>query len=158
MQQYTVDRKQKKMFFLERGIIIVLGVFLPLPIPFIYSDRYHFIVFIVLEVVMVRAALYICKETLLLPIDLYNGAVVEEVYFDSVLHVWNHMLLGNSYYRELEFHREDKVLHLIIPEKVYSLDELSLKPVPPNNKKIRIVYYKRSRILLGWELLRSELE
>ena len=140
MKKWMID--QCLFFFIGIGI---MGYFL-----FVFRRRIWFAV--LLDAIVLLPLLYVSRRLVLLPIDKLLGKKKEEVFF--VAKTGAHELQFNREFHcyEWEFRDDNgRSLRLLIPE---ATKDTSV-PQPKKDRRVRIEYYRLSRLLTGWEIIES---
>ncbi len=90
-----------------------------------------------------------CRELFLLPIDLLLGKSSKTCVFYSCTYVDKYEFFRKRYYFCYHFVVGIKDVFLLNPIAYKINDEVEL---PPKDKKIKITYYRLSKLLLSWEI------
>lgn len=138
MKKFIID--QLLFFFIG---LAVMGYFL-----FVFRKRIWF--GFLLDAIVLLPLLYVCRRLVLLPLDKLLGKKSGEFIFTAKTDA--HYL---QYHREYvcfewEFRDEKgKTLRLLIPE---ATKETSITQ-PKKDRRVRIAYYRLSRLLMSWEII-----
>lgn len=141
MKSYIIDQ----MMLLVACIIVVVG--------FYRATSDIVLVMIAIEIPIVCSVLYLLRHILVLPLDLLQGYVEQDVYFSKICNIDEYELFKKKCYCEWNFYFSSKgKLTLLVPvcqthEEILQMDK------PATDQKIRIRYYKYSKILCSWESL-----
>ena len=140
MKKWMID--QCLFFFIGIGI---MGYFL-----FVFRRRIWFAV--LLDAIVLLPLLYVSRRLVLLPIDKLLGKKKEEVIFAA--RTGAHELQFNREYHcnEWEFRDDNgRSLRLLIPEATKDASVTQ----PKKDRRVRIEYYRLSRLLTGWEIIEN---
>lgn len=94
---------------------------------------------------------FLCRRLLVFPLDLLLKAKTEDVYFSKQSQFDKYEFFRNKYSCLWTFYdSHNKKTELLVPfseskEKILSIG------CPENKRKIRVTYYKFSKILYSWE-------
>lgn len=139
MKRYILDQILQLVFF----IIVASGLY------FITRDIVWGM--ITIEILIACSCSYLLRRIILLPIDLLQGCVEQEVCFSQICNIEKYEFFRNKFYCEWNFYFSSKgKLTLLVPvckiqEEILQMDK------PLVNQKIRVCYYRYSKILCSWE-------
>lgn len=106
---------------------------------------------VLFEIVVLLSTVYVCQRTLLLPIDLIMGKITKEVHFSGRLGIELLEFCRKKCCCEWKFYYEGRSdLILLVPVVVSEAELMSMKQ-PLVDQKVRVTYYRYSRILCNWE-------
>lgn len=136
-----------KNFFVDQ--LIILGFFLLFAafswIIFDSSTAVH------LTILLCLASVLNTYRVLLIPFDWLIGKKTEYAYFSMLARVERIETSRKSYCMEWKFYYgKQKKLYLLNPI-AYSFEDVYDCPFPEKDKKLKITYWKLSKILLSWE-------
>lgn len=141
MKQYVIDQ------------VIQLVVFIVLAVGFYVATSERVLIMLSIEILIICSFTYLLKRVFVLPIDLIQGVIEQDVYFSSLCNIDKYEFFRKKYYCEWHFYFSAKdTLTLLVPvcqthEEILQMDS------PGTNQKVRICYYKHSKILCSWEVL-----
>lgn len=107
----------------------------------------------VIEILIVCSCSYLLRRILVLPLDLLCGHVEKTVYFSQLCNIDKYEFFRRKYFCEWNFYYSSKgTLTLLVPvcqnhEEILQMDR------PVANQKVKIRYYRYSKILYSWECL-----
>lgn len=137
IKTYLLDQ----CFFLFLGIISIIWIRLNAGPVFL----------IIFQSLIIISWGFLCRRLLVFPLDLLLKAKTEEVYFSKQSQFDKYEFFRNKYSCLWIFYdSHNKKTELLVPfseskEKILSIG------CPENNRKIRVTYYKFSKILYSWE-------
>ena len=141
MKKYIIDQ------------MIQLIIFIIIVVVFFYTTYEKILIMFVIEAITVCSFSYLLRRILVLPLDLFQGYVEQDVYFSKICNIDEYELFKKKCYCEWNFYFSSKgKLTLLVPvcqthEEILQMDK------PATDQKIRIRYYKYSKILCSWESL-----
>ena len=136
-----------KKFLIDQILFMVIGVIIMAIIPFFCGPIFTFI----FEILLILCWGYLCRRILWLPIDCILGKVSQTVYFSSQCGVEDLEFIRTTKYCVWKFYfGNDQTLKLLVPmaikkEGICNVDR------PQKDDKLRITYYRFSKILLQWD-------
>ena len=143
--QIGVKMNMKK-YIADKLILIILGIAFIL----YFSYTFKFIIALLLDIAIIVLWGLLCKDVLLLPLDVILGKKCKQVYFSSQADVVSYEFF-KRYAVTWNFRFGEKdLIRLLYPISV-TKEELSSIKKPLNDQKVIIEYYRFSKILLGWK-------
>lgn len=103
----------------------------------------------VLLITLVLSTGYLCHKVLLLPLDKILGKKERTAYFSAAVgSVWGYEFFKRGYFRDWKFywgnHQTMRLLAVNVRPDMYQ---------PKHGQKVKITYYRLSRILLSCEII-----
>ena len=109
------------------------------------------VLMIIIELIAISSTWFLLKRIILLPIDFLEGSVEKVVYFSTFGNVDGYEFFRKKYNYEWKFYYgAGNKLSLLVPVCL-PYDELMQMERPVVNQKIRVRYFRRSKILIEWE-------
>lgn len=106
---------------------------------------------VVLGIVSILPCVYLCRRILLLPLDLISGEVSQTAYFAVQQGSESLKFFKGTAYWEWKFYFGDhQILLLLVPVAAEGKEEFKIVQ-PPKDAKLKITYFRFSKILLEWE-------
>ena len=112
-------------------------------------------VLIILELIIGISFGFYFGRVLLLPLDFLCGKKSEEVYFSRLRDVSSYEFFTKKYFCEWKFYSSKGTLAVVVPV-AYTEAEVRNMNKPLVDQKVRICYYKYSKILYSAELLERD--
>lgn len=141
MKKYIIDQMLQLIFFM------VVAIF------FSYATSDIIWIMLATEILIVCSCSYLLRRILVFPLDLLNGCVENEVCFSQICNIDEYEFFRKKCFCEWHFYfGSEDTLTVLVPvclthEEILQMDS------PVTNQKVRIRYYKRSKILCSWEIL-----
>ena len=136
-----------KKYFLDQLLFLTIGIVMAIIIPFLWDSK----MVTILEIVVILSWTYLCRRILILPIDFIVGKLTKTVYFSALCRVEPYEFYKGKYCCKWKFYYgSNKTLTLLVPVAL-TREELSTMPKPDNSAKVRITYFRFSKILLDWD-------
>lgn len=138
-----------KKYLIDQSIFLLIGLVILLSIPRFCGPCFA----IVLQLMVTLCWGYLCRRILLLPFDFFIGSISRIVYYSSQIGIEEYEFFKNSYCAIWKFHLgKNNNLTLLVPS--YSTESDSLdNSTPKQDRKIEIVYYGLSKILIDWNYI-----
>jgi len=139
-----------KKYVIDKLCLLLVGIGLVIFIPHMC---YHiWILVIAFEIMTILSVGYLCKSIIFLPLDLILGKQEEIIVFKRVDNVQEYEFFRNTCFCEWIFNSRNGTVILINPvamkeEEIYAMEQ------PLHEQKVRIYYYRYSKILCSWEAL-----
>lgn len=135
-----------RKYLIDQALFLIAGIGIMICIPFLCGPIFTF----VLEVVVAISWGYLCRRILLFPFDLLYGKVTDNVYFSTQLGLVGCEFHKGKYYPEWKFSGRNKTLVLLVPMATTLEENLELER-PKKDEKLRITFFRFSKILLSYE-------
>lgn len=111
------------------------------------------LVMVTMEIVVIGLVWGLSKTILILPLDLLQGPVEQDVYFSKMYNISGYEFFKEKCYCEWNFYfGATGALTLVVPVCMAYEDILQMDR-PETDQKIKVRYYKYSKILCSWEPL-----
>lgn len=137
-----------KRFLIDQTLFLVIGLGIFLLIPLFCSSVFT----LFFRIVVVLCWGYLCRRILLLPIDFVLGKFSQTVYFSTQCGIEKLEFFKGTYYLVWKFCLEDnQPLRVFVPIAITKEDIQKILS-PPKNVKLKITYYKLSKILVHWNV------
>ena len=137
----------------EEMIMLIMGIFFGIFVASQCENKNAIWLLIVLEGLLVCSFGFMCRHVLLLPIDLLVNKVENIVYFSKMSNFDEYDLIKNGkYYCKWKFYSKDGTLEVLVPVEL-SKEEIFTMHKPEVDQKVKVTYYKYSKILYSWEVL-----
>lgn len=137
-----------KKYILDQALFLAVGIAIIACIPIVCGPFFT----LFFEIVVILCWGYLCRRILLLPVDLIIGKATQTAYFATQSGIEDLEFFKNMYCREWKFNlRNGQLLRLLVPIAV-AKEETHKMSLPPKDLKLRITYFRLSKILLQWNL------
>lgn len=136
-----------KKFIIDQILFLATGIAAMISLPFFCGPFFT----LFFEIVCLICLGYLCRRILLLPLDLISGKVSQTAYF--ACHGLGESLdfYKNTAYWEWKFYfGNDQRLILLAPIAATKKEDYKIVQ-PPKDVKLKITYFRFSKILLEWE-------
>lgn len=146
----------KKIFNMKKYLLdqlILMIVFIVLSIVFYYLTSKIIWIMILIEITIIWSFSCLLKRFLLLPIDILKGAVEKDVFFSSICNIQEYEFFRENFYCEWHFYFSAKDTLTVLVPISQTYEEILKMDIPVVNQKVRIRYYRYSKILSSWEIL-----
>ena len=141
MKQFIIDQMIQVIFFIVMVVV------------FYKATPQMLLIVLPIEVLTICVFLYLLRRVFVLPIDLLLGRIEQDVYFSSVSNIDEYEFFREKYCCEWYFYFSSKsTLTLLVPV-CKTHEEILQMDTPITNQKVRIRYYRYSKILCSWEIL-----
>lgn len=140
-EKYIIDQLIQLVFF----SVVALG--------FYHATSDIVGVMCIIETLLVCSCSYLLRHILVFPLDLLCGYVEKDVCFSQLCNIDEYEFFRKKYFCEWNFYFSSKeTLTLLVPvcqthEEILQMDR------PVTNQKVKIRYYRYSKILYSWECL-----
>lgn len=135
-----------KRFLIDQALFLVIGIAIMILIPILCGPIFT----LVFEIVVILCWGYLCRRILLIPFDLILGKASQTVYFSTQCGVEDLDFFKDTNYYVWKFYFEnDQTLILLVPIAV-TKEEAYKIVLPQKDVKLRITYFRLSKILLQW--------
>lgn len=139
-----------KGFVADKLCFLAAGMLMALLIPWCFGPYTS----IVLELILVICLAGLCRQILLLPIDLIfkkRGKKTKKLRFDGSIAILRYDIIGKKLYCRCRFQTDDGLLFLLIPDAGSSVEELINENLPPKDVLLTVTYYRFSKLLIEWK-------
>lgn len=137
MKEYVIDQ----VLFLAIGIWIMI---------FIPTMCGHILILMIIFELMAGLSFgYLCRRILVLPLDILLKKRTEIVYF-SRMNTDLYEFFKGKYYCEWVFYSSKGTISVLVPVALCQVEILNMEK-PVVNQKVRICFYRFSKILYSWE-------
>ena len=135
-----------KKYVIDQFIFLVMGIAIMILIP-TFCGPFFTLIF---EIAVILSWGYLCRRILFLPFDLILGKVTKTVYFAAQCGIEDLEFFKNTYCCEWKFNLENgQTLRLLVPIAITKKEAYKMVS-PQKDVKLRITYFRLSRILLEW--------
>lgn len=144
-----------KEFVADKLCFLAAGMLMALLIPWCFGPYTT----IVLELILVISLVGLCRQILLLPIDLIlkkRGKKTKKVRFDGSVAILKYDIIGKEFYCRCRFQTDDGPLFLLIPDAGSSVEEVINENLPPKDVLLTVTYYCFSKLLIEWRECSTE--
>ncbi|MGN0492058.1 MAG: hypothetical protein ACI4F7_00265 [Acutalibacteraceae bacterium] len=135
-----------KKYLIDQAMFLIAGIGAMICIPFLCGPIFTF----VFEVLVAISWGYLCRRVLLLPLDLLFGKVTDNAYFATQLGLADYEFHKGKHCPEWKFTCGNKTLILLVPMAATKEAIMELKQ-PKKDEKLKITYFRFSKILLSYE-------
>ncbi len=143
-----------KKYILDKIIVLLFGLFSSIFL-FVYIHGPWFIM-VPITAFIVYIFVKLSRNVALIPIDCILGVREGYMFFVSCVNRYDNEIFYETYYREFKFiYGGNDKLFLIIPEAL-SIEESYKSELPPIKTKLKVRYYKLSKVLISWEVFEGE--
>lgn len=141
-------RKGMKKLIIDQTLLLVTGIAVMIGIP-TFCGPFFTVLF---EIIIIISWGYLCRRILLLPLDLISGEVSRTAYFalqqgGAYLEFFKDM----DYWEWKFYFGNDQKLFLLVPIATKGKEGYKKIVQPPKDVKLKITYFRFSKILLEWE-------
>lgn len=140
-----------KRFIIDQTLILASGVGLMICMPLVFDSIFT----AVFDIMVATSCGYLGRHALLLPLDLLKGKITEYCYFSAQIGLIDYEFSKGKCCPEWKFRKENQTFVLVVPAATMTLQENSQEQPhiewPMREEKIRITYYRFSKILLSYE-------
>ena len=137
-----------RRFIIDQLIFLAVGIVFMIFVPFFCGTIFTY----VFESIILIAWCYQCRWLILIPIDCLLGKTTQIVYFANECGIHEYEFFKNSYCFEWKvYFSENHTIRLLVPDCTSANhDKVSQ---PQRDQRIKVIYFKLSKILLNWEPL-----
>lgn len=135
-----------RKYLIDQVLFLIAGIGIMICVPYLCGPVFTF----VFEVMVAVSCGYLCRRVLLFPFDLLFGKVTDNVYFATQSGLVDYEFLKGKYCPEWKFSSGNKTLVLLVPMAA-TLEEVLKLEQPRKDEKLRITYFRFSKILLSYE-------
>ena len=133
--------------------MLQLVCYMVVAIGFFYATSEIVWVMLTIEILIAWSCFILLRRILVLPLDMLLGCVEKEVCFSQICNIDEYEFFRKKCYCEWYFYFSSKgTLTLLVPVCMTYEDILKMDS-PVTNQKVRIHYYRYSKILCSWEIL-----
>ncbi len=137
-----------RKYLIDQVLFLIAGIGIMICIPFLCGPIFTF----VFEIAVAISWGYLCRRVLLFPLDLLFGKVTSNVYFATQLGLVDYEFRKGRHCPEWKFTSGNKTLVLLVPMAA-TLEEILKLEQPKKDEKLRITYFRFSKILLDISFL-----
>ena len=95
---------------------------------------------------------YYCRSILLLIFDILKGSKTEIVYFSQMRTVRRCQIFFWQYYTVWQFYTSNREILCLVNPQILKIEDV-FKNLPSSNQKMRIEYYRLSKIIISYKIL-----
>ena len=140
VKKYIIDQMIQLVFFGVVGVV------------FYHTTSDILWVMLAIEVLIVCSCSYLLRRVLVFPLDLLFGCIEKDVFFSQICNIEKYEFFKSKCYCEWYFYFASKsTLTLLVPV-CQTREEILQMDTPSTNQKVRIRYYRYSKILHSWEI------
>lgn len=133
-----------KKLIVDQAVFLGIGIAIMILIPTFCGPIFT----VFFQIIVALCWSYLCQRILFLPLDVILGKKSQTVYYSAPHSIDSLEFFKRTNYYVLKFYFEkDKTLKLLLPTPIETAETV----LPPKDMKIRITYYRFSKILLEWE-------
>ena len=107
---------------------------------------------IISELITILSLTYLCRRILILPLDCILKKRSADVFFSQVSSLNNYEFFKGKYCCEWKFYYSKGTVEVLVPVAL-TKEEIHNMEKPLVNQKVRIYYYRFSKILYSWKIL-----
>lgn len=145
------SRIDMKKYILDQIILFAFLVGLIIVFYFLTSEIVS--IMIVMEIIIVWSFSSFLKSFFGLLIDFLQGGIEQEVYFSSQRNIQEYEFFRENFFCKWYFYYSAKgTLTLLVPV-CQTYEEILKMDRPEVDQKVRVCYYRHSKILYAWEVL-----
>ena len=135
-----------KKYIIDQSLFLVLGIAIMILVPF-FGGPFFTLIF---EIAIIISWGYLCRRILFLPLDLVLGKVTKTVYFSTQCGNEKLEFFKNKYCCEWKFYSgSGQTLRLLVPIAIAKKETYNMVS-PLKDVKLKVTYYRLSKILLEW--------
>lgn len=139
-----------KQYIIDQLIFLILGIWMMSILPWMCG--YIIIFTIISELIAILSLSYLCRRILVLPLDLILKKRREEVFFSKVSSINDYEFFKGKYCCEWKFYSSKGTMEVLVPVALTE-EEIHNMEKPLVDQKVRICFYRFSKILYSWEIL-----
>lgn len=137
-----------KKFLVDQVLFLIAGIVIMIFVPVFCGPIFT----LIFEILVILFWGYLCRRILLLPLDFILGKASQKVYFASQCGIETlEFFKDTSYYIWKFYHGRDQTIKVFVPIPIINGEAVKIS-LPPKDVKIKVIYYRLSKILLQWEL------
>ncbi len=136
-----------KMFIMDKISTLVVVLFIMAIVPSVVGPK----VTVILEILIAIVWGFLCRQLLLLPLDLINGEKTERMYFLSCVSIEKYEFFRKKGYAIVLFGDDRHRIALSTPLPCL-ISEITPNDLPPKNYPLMISYYPLSKVLVKWKM------
>ena len=143
-----------KRFIIDQLLFLAIGIIIMISIPYFCGSVFT----TVTETVVVVCWSYLCRRILLLPFDLLIGKVTQLGYFSCQCGIEDLEFFKDMGCYEWKFFFENnQIFQLLVPTAIKTDNAIRISQ-PKKNVKLRVTYFRLSRILIDWEIVNNKAQ
>lgn len=140
-----------KRFLVDQMLFLLCGIGIIILIP-----RYcgpAFSIFLIALAVLSWG--FLCRRLLLMPLDFIVGKKTQTVFYATQRTAYTFEFFNGMHCKEWKFYfGNNQTIYLLYPDSLTNRNNICL-PIPKNDEKVIITYYKHSKILLEIEIFET---
>ena len=142
-----------KRIILDQALSLLCAGILMFGIPFACNGV--ILPIVIMEAIVLFNTVLLYRIALFLPLDLIIGPRTEEAFFSRKALTFQCEFFRKYLYMEVRFMCNGKHLCLIFPA-CRKAEDLNNVPLPPKDTRLRITYYRFTKILKSYEVIGSD--
>lgn len=139
-----------RTYVLDQLIFLLVAIIIMLIVPRMCGGV--LLLTIISELMVLISSVYLCRQVFLLAIDSFLEKKVEELHFSKICNISRYEFSKRKCYCEWILYSSTKTLKLVVPMEV-SEKEVNNIEHPKQNQRIRVTYFRFSKILSSWEFI-----
>ncbi len=139
-----------RKYIIDQVLFLFLGIVIMCIIPWMCG---HIIIFIFIsEIIALLSIGYLCRRILVFPLDLILKKRSADVFFSKVSGINDYEFFKGKYCCEWKFYCSKGNIEVLVPVTL-TMEEIHNMKKPLVDQKVRICFYRFSKILYSWEIL-----
>lgn len=139
-----------KEYLIDQFLFLLVGSVCAISIP--WMCNYILILVIIFELMVILSVAYLCRRILVLPLDLILKKRSADVFFSRVSSMDDYEFFKGKYCCEWKFYSSKGTVEVLVPVALTE-EEIHNMEKPLVDQKVRICFYRFSKILYSWEIL-----
>lgn len=136
-----------KKYLIDQLLFLLIGIVLIIAIPFVCGPIFAAI----FEIVVIFCWGYLCRRILLIPLDCFLGKETKSAFFTTQCGIEEYEFFRGLHCAKWKFYFDkNQTLILLVPDIIITGEGGEIYS-PEKNGKVKITYYKLSKVLLSWE-------
>lgn len=136
-----------RKYIIDRVLFALVGLWIILHLPQAYGPIFT----VISESIVIVSLGYLCRRLWVLPLDLITGKNEKIVHFCGLVNICEYEFSRKRCCCLWKFQDNNKTFKLLNPVSAEREKILAMKQ-PPKDRKIKITYFRYSKILCSWEL------
>lgn len=137
-------------FIIDEAIVLIIGLLCGVFFASQLENKDAIWLLLILESLIVWSFGYLCRRLLLFSIDMMLVKTEKIVYFSKMNNYDEYEIKRGKYYCEWQFYSSEGTLKVTVPVEL-SKEEIFTMDKPKVDQKVKVTYYKYSKILYSWE-------